>query len=1492
MVEQIVYDGIQPIDFGNADNFYPQAQREREKELQERAGIPTNTDFVGERRKLAIDLENQELEELYNASDLSLRNGVDAETIARYIQQYTPGVTKFDLDASLEIAAGRKEAEDAMSDNPITYQNALIDGVDTGRAMSNLESYSNMIEMVRNYCQSGSTWEKFKNYFRSFVDPNIHQTRTILSWLPEEIQKEGAWTSVGLGQSLSKYIRNAWETMNEADFAKAMQDLGTRLIRDNHNRVMVQDALEYMEHGGDFLIDTFSWFEAGSIGASIAKKSLKMYAKAGNVKKLAEEAADVVAKSADKAEVTKEIITPTATKAVQNPTEISIANTVANEVGETVAEQTAHDYVNSKMLTGVYTQDELDLVKDIVKKEVIDTFKETSIDPVDVMLTEKTDGSIRMSMLIGAADGSGVDSKRAHTIAKRLGLGIDEWELVNKDGRGFFVQVDRDVSDTTRVILAKGVDDNYEKVAQETAKEWSITGAGIFNSPLNGILRIFGGSTKVGAAAHARAVEADRVLQGILTNLNRTYRSSFNKLDKEGRKAFNTLVQEGLAGTGKWFTKEELNAKRLPDAIQNAYFDYKRVNDIEFFANNDDVRKTLMRKGYRQYGEVIGKEEKISTTNLGKVIIRDMDGNIVTDLSAFNDADHILIRVQRGHAIRTGADYTHIIAPRSQLVGKELPAIVTHYMPGGRRIYTRGTRFVKIGSGYYNPITKSTLNGFAKTMTTGTDVKQLQQYADEVNKVIDIYKAAGGDDGKAAKMFAEIDFQQFKADSWEQVKQLIKTKDNPSGLIDTRYKAQVLENKQKYDWGNTFDNLFDDMSDTDTALQDLLDVRANYSRMRGNILDDINGGTASIIDIDEMYDKTIRKAAYTMAKSELTHWYATELRKFAKVIDNWKDIQNMSDLEQLTHARTIVEGRAMLKESDRRLLRGAERFLGFAKRTLNARTKWDTYLENTMTRLAQAVDCALPTKFQRGDVYNFIAKFNPAKVGRAIGFNYVMGWWNPAQLVKQGLGVINVTALEPVNAAKAMMLYPLVRLSRASKANKGLLKFYKESALRMAGITSDEFDGMLKFLDRYGTESASGLLVGADRVYGEALKADASLLKKAWDTQYIFMQQGNAANFYIADIAAYLSKKGKTTREIAAYADDLFINMTKTSESAFQAGQILPTTVMAQWMTYPARMIEAMFNGRLTKAQRLQLLGSQLALWGVGGTFLNDKNELNMYTGLVQNDIDPTVADIATNGIFGAIAHELGINFDEGLAIQEQLANLVDIYDATAGEFKLPAIPAAQAWSQGIALYNAIGELVAPTTDDYDVWRYMKYLATTKNLPSSLRNVAKGALALRFQKFYDNHRRVLKDDATTIQAVAQMLGFGPYEGKQNTYMFEALNNREETLKQAVEAIKPFADAIVDYRIGETEHQEDIDKTLDMMYNRYNQEIRVWTETLKELYPDGDTLKSFRRQVTKLLAPTTVTVYEGREKETRKALGRAQEYIINRKSQEIRNNGER
>ena len=1310
-INKINYSSVNRINFNSDADILPLGQREREEELQSRAGLEPSGEYLGVRSRVAQEQEETSLSELYTASEEALTNGADVNIINEFVQKFVPTITADDTDISLEAAAGTKEIEDSFIDNLNTAANNAVDGVDPTEDMIKQELYSSFLAELEEYCSSRSTWKKVGGFARTIIDPQLHQNMVAKGYFPKEFTEGAGILKSDVVPAMRKYFVEQWDKLSIREYADFLSTTKDYILEQNPNVHILKETLDGIQNGVTKWSDILGTAEVVGIGVGSIIKPAKAAKRAGNISKLKKEATKA-ATNLDKTELVQEFITPTATKPVQNVYEVASDARVAEQLANDIGGATAQEVVKASQVRGIYNEAELSMLSDITKERISKAFKKTSIDPVDVIVNETDEGNLQVVSLFGNSSGQAMNLKQAQTAAKRLKMRLGEnATLVKKDNEGYLIQTVENMLPDSGMKMRL----NFSNKAGDTPDEW--TYKGIFESPINWVLKHFGGSTKIGAEAHARAVEADRITQGLFSKFTKEYKSSYSRLDADGVDAFNEIYLKGQKydnGRGKWFTADELDAAGYSEDVKKAYFDFKKVSDIQYLADNTDKRATLIRNGFKRFGDYIGKTENFSAVDFRKAIIKDLDGNNVTDLSKFNPDDYTLLRVSRSHILRNDDNCTHILFKKGALQESDLPQFVTKYMPGGRRRYTLGTKYVKIGHRFFNSNTGQFLNGFAKTLITGNDTAQLQRYADEVNDVLEVVRMVGDDAIEGSKKLAQLDLQYFKVDNWEDVRKLVRSKDNPKGILDVDYKAQVLEHKQAYDFGNKLETIEDELSDIDWALQDLLDMRENFTRHRGNLLDDVNGETARLVDVKDIYDQTIRRASYSLAKGDLIHWYAKEMDKYKKVISNWDDISNLSDMDKLNKAAVMTTERGVLKQEDLRLLRAAERFLGHSRRVLNARTEWDTLLENTMYRTAQLVDSVLPKSWQRGEVFEKIASANPSKVARSLGFNYVMGWWNPAQLIKQGLGTLNVAFLEPVNAAKAMLMYPLVRLSRGVEGYKGVAKIYKNAAMKLTGISAEEFDDLLKYVDRYATKNASGLLVGADREYGASLMRDKNLIKRAWDTQYIFMREGNAANFYIADIAAYLSKKGSSYRDIAAYADDLFLNMTKTSESAFQAGQSLPTAALAQWMTYPMRMVEAMMSSRLTATQKASLLGSQLSLWGFAGTFGDDEGELNMYEGLTKHGLNDTMANVLTNGILGTIGKKNGITIDEGLNLKEQISGVVDIYDVVKGEFKLPSVPAGQAIPQGLALLGAIKELVAPESGDYGFWRYMKYIATVK----------------------------------------------------------------------------------------------------------------------------------------------------------------------------------
>lgn len=1478
---------VPSIDFSSSKNTLGGSQQDREMDLQRRAGITPTADYAGIRQQLAQQQFGEEMGNMYTVAESSLQAGFNPETVADYVRSYQARNGEEDLDVSLEIAAASKETEEAFTNNSKTAMNNAVDNDDVSERMSKNEIYTTWLKELKDHFNSFSGWRKFGAYTEQMLIPEKFETLEIRSYLPKEATEGVGMNRQQLTDKVREDIAMAAEMSTPKEFKQYLDTLSSRLFSDKYiNPVIAERFIDDMVEGITGWEDAFGAVDL-ALGASTGMRAVSRIAQAasaaGDINKLRRTARETF-QAHNTEELLQDFLSPSAVKPVQNSAAVASDARVAEMMGDQVSSLEAQQALQRWVNTGVYSDEELKAMSEALQKDVKKVFNVNDIDPVDVYMREADDGKLYATGLFGDSQGNALDLKSANRLAKNMQLKEGSYQLVKKDAEGYFVQVDNVIDDTT----AYGRKLMHESVlnAADEVKEWRFEKDtfGIFN----GLLRYFGGSTRIGTEAHARAVEGDRISNAVTSWLQTTYKKSMNNLSKKDKAILQNLYEQGQhenGGFGKWFSKEELDAMTIPENIQKSYFDFKTVSDLEYLANNAEKRRELVRKGYKMYDKYVGVEEDFAKLKGSNYIVADAEGNIVplSEVEKLNQSEYRLVRVHRGMTTQDDLTATHVLLNKTTSAATDLPTFVTHYMPGGRRQYVNGTLFVKVGRSWYNPTTGTKLNGYAKTLVAGTDEKALNEYAQEVNKLIDLWNDPSISDVYKARELANMDLKHFKVDSWDDLKELIRTKDNPKGIIDPEYKAQVLEKNGIYTYNNSLQTVQEDLNDVDWAMQDILDTRSRYNRSRGNLLDDVNGNKVRLMNIQDIFDKTASKAAYALAKGDLAHWYAKDMQRFKSVISNWDDIQEMSDLDKVMNAVLIDSKSASPEQLN--MIRSARRFLEHGFRVLNGRTKYDKFLENVMLKTAKGIDAYMPFEMRGGKAFERIANFNPARIAKGIGFNYVMGWWNPAQLYKQGLGVLNVAALEPVNAAKALQLYPLIRLAKGTaEGHSALFNVYKKVALKLSGMSSLEFDDMLKFMDRYGTQKSAGLLVANE--YSASLRRNKGLLSRVWDSQYTFMNEGNAANYYIADIAAYLSRKGKSWKEVAAYSDDLFLNMTKSSESAFQKGQFLPTSVFTQWMTYPTRMVEAMMNTRLSKAQRLRLAATQFMLWGFGGTLLTDRQELNAFTALQEHGLSDEQATSLTNGLMGYIGKELGIDFDEGLHILEQLdfvGNFIGMLEE--GEIKFPTIPAAQVGNQITAFIKAGFDLVNPPAGVYDMNRWAKSVATTKSLPSSFRNLAKAAIAWNYHNFYNNKGQQLnKEDVETYRAVLQALGFQPYEQKLDRMMQLALTQRDETLQDSVKSLKPFADAIRHYVYVEGDAQKN-KENLDRLYHEWDLNLKITRDSLLTLYGEGDTISKFDKAIFNLLYTGETNITEDLKAKTVKGLGTVFKDMITRKYEE-------
>ena len=1439
--------GVEPLNFTSYNDIVPMKQQERELELQELAGLSPSESFSEVRDELAREQYGADDELSLRAAEQAINMGAKPKAVYDFMRNSKPNVSSA---SSLEKEAARRQIEESFSDNPTTAINNAVDGPTVDEVMSmegltteerrNLlakpknpeftkedilesiarrEVLTTFLDKLQDYADSGSVWKKSTGFVRTMIDPQFHQNAVERSYFTGASSLK-LKTAEGATQDVKDVVLPVINNMTADDAAVYLDNLYDNIVAQKPNTWMLEEMISNIRGGSQPWQDWLGWSEVGAFAANAIKKGMGIAKLAGNTRKMNKIAEEQI-KSLSKSQVVDDVITQSVAKPASNVTEISSASEVAETAKELSISRNLKVVADRLTKTGVYSEDELKILSNAETERVTKLYEHKGIDAVDIDVLEDRDGALQTVALFGDSSGKAMTKQEAKNLAERLGYTDETASVVSKDARGFFVQVVEDVPEETKAIL-KEQDEAVRSLTEGLVKDYAVNIESptfkFLESPVNWFVRLFAGRSKTSIKLSNKETGAIRAQGYVDEYIRKNFQHDYNVLDAQDKTTINKLyytAQKANEGEGSWLMNE-VNNSSLPESVKKAWKSFKDACDLQWLVKNADTRRTLVRAGVKSYNGVFGKETKISNI-VKRAGYRAIDekGNVITDLTKYNDDDFIAVAVSRISANNQDIEATHMILNRASTNIKDLPEYVINYRPGGPRRYTAGTMFVKVGRGWFNPETGTKLNGFAKTLVAGYNKKELEAYADEVNKLIKFYKDTnnGADAVAFQKLLDAEKFKYFKVSKYEDAMDMIRTADNPTGLIDPEYSAQVVQEGFKYSYSNALETAFNDLDNVDTATQELLDTAAKTVRHRGKILDTVNGEDIRLVNIDEIFDRVIRKTADQAALGDLVHWYAKDLERFMPVIKNKDALRNMGDKAKLNSVVFDTERRATMNQHELNLLRAGQKYVERARGILNSKTDADVWWENTMARCAQVLDVV----DKKGILTEKVASVKLDKILRAIQFNSVMGWFNTKQLITQGYGSLNVVAMEPVYGSQAMLAYVPVRLARRLKdVNSAAYAKTKKAASKLLGVTDDEFEGLMDFLEKQNTKGSAGLMVGADRVYGDALSRDKHWAKRIWDTQYWFMAEGNAANYYIADIASWLrfKKSGKAMKadDIAGYSQSLFLGMSRVGESAFQRGQVIPgSSTVAQWMSYPMRVIEAMWDKQLSKKQRASLAITQLLQWGVSGTFGNRNMDLWLYETLQDYaGLTPEQSEIATDGVLGYVGKELGVEFDEGIRVADQFTKLFDIYDATTGEISFSQIPATKSFSTVINTFNAIRRYFQPPLDSDDsTYSWLKYVASHPNSVSTLRNSAKGMLMLRYGEMYNKYGDVLMQDATAGQAIWQMLGFRPYEMKLEDLKYEAIKDKKSMIDDAVASIKDHIDTLKffsDYEYSEEEFE--------------------------------------------------------------------------------------
>lgn len=896
--------------------------------------------------------------------------------------------------------------------------------------------------------------------------------------------------------------------------------------------------------------------------------------------------------------------------------------------------------------------------------------------------------------------------------------------------------------------------------------------------------------TKMSTTTHDTAVGRKRQSEAMkdegLFKIENYYKSLKDVQDKED---FYTMYMYGQKKKA-WIKDGEVDKLSVSDNVKKAYKEFHKDSNKKYLVDNDRTRDNMFDDGWMYHNDsmTILKPEitqALSSKEFPKFVIKHGDNTYTYKNISVEDfkkrflekGEYKLLRIHPNE-VRGGKNYTHVLMRASEEL-QELPQFVLPYAGGGSRAYTQGTHYVKIGRTFFGEGDTKFL-GYAKTLMAGDDVKKLQKYADEVNETVRIYNKYKDDVVAMQKALDEAKFEHFQVKTVEEMNNLIRTQDNPDGLLDadesiTNAKVYRNDEKFKYDLPKTKQDymILDDLDSYDQELSELMNINRTYYRSKGDeLLDNINTGSFDhIVNPFDIWRHNIMQAADEMMLGEMYRKMGEDFKiKYADVIDPRMNINAMSGEEVIRSAKITAPNSsysAMAREARR------------AQATYKAMKNMPTVVDEMFNDVVSEIITSLPRGWWDNKIVDALRTSKPVDWANALLFRNYLGMYNIQQMFKNGvLPILNITIYEPAYGFKAMKALPAVLTSYYNRGSKVL----KTAAIKASGLTEAELDGFHDYMDKYGT-----LKQMSQRP--EISSTGYMLTRRFPDADLIFLKSATNTVQLVADLTSYLKHGGTDLNKVAGYADDLVGNSNRINTSSFQRSNI--GKLVSTFTSYPLSVIETITGNHFTKAQKVRFALAQFALWGFGGTISRD-HATNMYNFLDNQSLieDEHVKAVLVDGIFTHIMALNGFDVREGADIVGMFNQLLATVPVIADMFGIaPDVPTGNVFSILGDLYGMVKDAVAPTTGTKDFLSWARATSARSQAPTSFRKVADYVIALDTQQYWDKNGDILIKDVDTAKAFKILLGFTPVEKRLKQMRYE----QAKIIKTAIE--EEYADTV-------------------------------------------------------------------------------------------------
>jgi len=395
---------------------------------------------------------------------------------------------------------------------------------------------------------------------------------------------------------------------------------------------------------------------------------------------------------------------------------------------------------------------------------------------------------------------------------------------------------------------------------------------------------------------------------------------------------------------------------------------------------------------------------------------------------------------------------------------------------------------------------------------------------------------------------------------------------------------------------------------------------------------------------------------------------------------------------------------------------------------------------------------------------------SPAAAARALTFNTLIGWLNPAQLIIQAQNASIVASMFPRESLKATAGYPIFRSMIYAQDDAAMRHIagkwgLKGEALeaRIASVKAAQrtgyFDTLINTADM--TMSTQG--------YGHTMAA----LKNLSDKATVFFREGEAGARGIAWEVSWqqaVAKKGSTKfsdaeiQDIFSIANDYNLNMGRASKAGFQTNP-LTTTGTQFWQVGTKWVEKTILNGSAwTPKDRIKLVLGQLMLYNAASVPMGDffLNQVAGAVGKKPEDVTKTELAFWSQGLTGVILGDGELQIAPRAAIGAMLKDITyeTLLEPTSMVERFLGA-SSTAFGRG---FDGASSMLLPMFTDQE-WSPQEWAIHSSRLLTSisgLNNAQKAYFMAHSEVYYDrNFRPLLADEFSPWEIYGQALGFVP-----------------------------------------------------------------------------------------------------------------------------------